>query len=86
MRTWWFTKPDKGNRVDILDKATYPSKMDIISGDESKFVQLEESKTSNIIRNQDKVHWLFHDLHKKQVIEEEIIHKLTNSDSRIGIM
>ena len=50
------TKPDKGDGVVILDNATYLSKMGISLSDESKFVQIEESKRNNIIRNQDKVY------------------------------
>ena len=80
------TKPDKGIGVIILDKATYLSKKDIILSDESKFVQHEESKRSNIMRNQEKVYRLDKDLHKNQVIDEEMKHNLTSSSSRISIM
>ena len=79
-------KPDKGNGDVILDKATYLSKVDIILGDESKFVQLKETKRRNIIRNQDKVYQLVQDLDKNNLIEGETKHMLTSSGSRIGIM
>ena len=66
--------------------ATYLSNMDIILSDEAESVQLEKSKWSNIIRNQDKVFRLVQGLHKIKVIEGELKHKFTNSGSRIGIM
>ena len=64
MWTLVITKPDKGNEVVILDKATYLSKMNVNLSDESKIVPLEESKRSNITRNQDKVYRVVQDLLK----------------------
>ena len=58
----------------------------MISSSRLQYFQLEESKRSYIIRNQDKVYRFVHDLHNNQVTEQEMKHKLTNSGSRIGIM
>ena len=80
------SKPDKGNGVVLLNKATYVDKMNDVLLDRTKFTPITTDPFTFMLKHEDKVNRFLRKLKNNGVIDDTTFQSLYCSGSRPGIM